>query len=140
MGRGVDLRKQHPNFWLVVVGDFLTLSWLGIANTFIVNTSPAWRVIEQVASMRTFGITFMALSCALLYGIFRSVWVFRLSLSLAAGAVALFGIGLGSVVVSDVIATGRTPGAGGPAMYFFFAICLVAQSREPRTNPDAVSR
>ncbi len=133
----MSLRNQHPNFWLVVIGDIVAFAWLGCAFTFVNNTSTTFRVIESVAPIRLFGIVELGLAAALLYGLVRSPTVFRVALNIGAGVVTLFAIGMASAIVDDLIEMGKTPAASAPALHLFFAICLVAQSREPRTNPDA---
>lgn len=136
----MSLRTNHPNFWLVVVGDVIGLAWLGIAFTFIVNTSPTWRTIEDVAPLRTFGLIFLALATALVIGVIRAPMLFRYALGAAVGVLSLFAIGTSAAIVDDLTHKGSTPGAAAPGLFTFFAICLIAQAREPRTNPDAARR
>ena len=133
----MSLRQTHPNFWLVIVGDVIAFAGLGWAFTFVTNTSPAWRYTEQVAPLRVFGVAYLVLCAALVAGLWWSPRLFRAALAGGVGVTSIFCLGLAASVAVDVWQTGAAPGAGGPFVYLFLAICLTAQAREPRTNPDA---
>lgn len=134
------LRSDHPNFWLVVVvvGDLMAMSLLGLSYCFAGNTSTNWRVIETVLPLEVFGVFWIACAASLVVGLWgqRPVW-FRLGLSAGAAVGAMMALGQAAAVVDDLVHRGEAPAAGGPALYLFLATCLVAQSREPRSNPHA---
>lgn len=136
----MSLRRTHPNFWLVVVGDVIGLGWIGAALTFVNNTSTTWRYIEALAPLEVFGVLFLASAALLVYGLARQPALFRLGLAAGAALCSLFAFGLTEAILADLIDRGDTPGAAAPGLFTMAAVQLVAQAREPRSNPDAARR
>lgn len=131
------LRSQHPNFWLVVVGDVAALTWLGLVYLLVPTRGDSFRVVTALVPLKVSALGFLAAAALIGGGLWRSWKVFRAGLAVGAFMASVFALSFLLALVDDVAGGREANAPGSPATLGFLAWCLIAQSREPRTNPDA---
>jgi hypothetical protein len=131
------LRNTHPNFWLVASGSAAALAWLGFGYLLIDQSSTNFRYVDIVAPVPVFGAAYLTAAALIVVGMRTMPMVFRTGLAFGAGINLFFAVCFFLAIVEDYQETGSVRGSGAPALYGFLAVCLIAQSREPRSNPDA---